>query len=66
MHVGVALEPFVQEVDEGLERALLPGPVVSPERAKPRLALVDGDCAEEILEPVLIQRVTLHVEEHVG
>ena len=66
VQVGVALEPLVHEVDELLERALLLRAVVAPEGVKPRLALVDRDRAEQVLEPVLVERVALHVEEEVA
>ena len=40
--------------------------VVAPEGVEARLAVVDRDRAEQVLEPVLVERVALDVEEEVA
>ena len=66
VHVGVALPPLDDKVDERFERRPLLSEVACPERLVAALrAEVD---AEEILESALgrVQRVALHVEVHVA
>ena len=68
MHVGIADEPLVEEVDEPLEGLALLGPVERPERPEGGLAVLEEDDAVEVLEPArrLVERVALDVVEDVA
>jgi hypothetical protein len=68
VQVRPSTEPHVNEVDELLEGMLLPHPVQALERREHRVAGVDGDGAEQVLEArrQLEVRVALHVEEDVA
>ena len=61
----VALEVLHREVDERLEGALLLGAVDGPKRPEPRLAVLDRGDAEEVLQALVEERVSFHVEEQV-
>ena len=65
VHVGVAREPLVDEVDELLERGALGVVVVRVQR---REVAVDVEDPPEVLEPALgvPERVALEVEEEVA
>ena len=66
VHRRVALDARGEEVHELLEGALLAGAVVRPERLEARAAVLEIAHAEEVFEPARLERVALHVEEHVA
>src|SRR5689334_2488331 len=66
MCTGKALHPLHQEIHEPLECDAFGRAVMRPKRLEPRLAVVDEPEAEQVFEPVLFERIALHVEEDVA
>ncbi len=64
----VVVEPSGRPVDEPFERAFLSGTVVCPERVEDLPGFIQGDGAEQVLQPGVVQRVRipLHVEVDVA
>ena len=65
VHRRVRLPSLVQPIHDALEHRLLLGTVVRPPVVELWSAIVDSDCAEEILETVLGQREAFQVEVHI-
>ncbi len=63
---GWTLAPLDDEVDEALEGLALALAIRAPERLELRLAGLDRYEPEQVLKPVLEERVALHVEEDVA
>src|SRR5206468_11355673 len=66
VEVRPTAEPLHDQVDELLESALLFRTVSPPKRAECRLTLVNSDEAKQVLEPLVEERIALHVEEDVA
>ena len=63
---GKLFAPLGDEVDEGLERRPLIGAGMRPERQERPGSTVAEPDPEQVLQPSVLERVTLHVEEHVA
>src|SRR3546814_4340473 len=64
--VRIPTQTIDHEIRRLLEGRLFLVPIVCPERVKSLLAVVDRDDPEQILQPAVKQRVSLHVEKHVA
>src|SRR3546814_10411979 len=63
--VRIPTQTIDHEIRRLLEGRLFLVPIVCPERVNSLLAVVDRDDPEQILQPAVKQRVSLHVEKHV-